>query len=147
MKNTNHTFLVVEDNELDVEKIMRSFKRLKLSNPIVHAMNGYEALEILRGENSEKSISVPYIILLDLNMPMMNGLEFLDELRRDKAISPAPVFVLTTSDRKEDVAAAYKYNVCGYIVKPVGMEQMLEALGTLNKYWGLSQFPIVELSH
>lgn len=135
------TFLVVEDNELDVEKIERGFSRLKILNQMVHVKDGYQALDILRGTNGATKLSPPFIILLDLNMPRMNGLEFLAELRADTSLSHAPVFVLTTSDRRDDIESAYKFNICGYIVKPVAMTQMIESLTTLNMYWSLSELP------
>lgn len=135
------TFLVVDDNELDFEKIRRGFKRLNITNPIVSATDGYGALDILRGTNGTQKLQWPYIVMLDLNMPKMNGLEFLDEMRKDNSIAHAPVFVLTTSDRQEDVAAAYRYNICGYIVKPIAMVAMIDALATLKSFWDLSEFP------
>ena len=138
------TFLVVEDNDLDVEKITRGFERLKIVNYVTCVENGYEALDILRGTNGKDRLVAPYIILLDLNMPRMNGLEFLEALRADVTIANSPVFVLTTSARQKDVNAAYAFNVCGYIVKPVEMGQMLGALNTLNMYWNLCELPLSE---
>lgn len=141
MSRANTTFLIVEDNELDVEKIVRGFKRLKMPNQILSTTNGYEALDVLRGTNGKEKLAAPYIIILDLNMPRMNGIEFLETLRSDPDISSAPVFVLTTSDRQEDVAAAYRFNICGYIVKPIAMSAMFEALETLNSFWNLVEYP------
>ena len=144
MSRTETTFLIVDDNELDVEKIKRGFKRLDIPNKIVSATDGIGALDILRGSNDTKKLEWPYIVILDLNMPRMNGLEFLDALRSDSSISHAPVFVLTTSDRQEDVAAAYRFNICAYIVKPIAMTAMIEALTTLQSLWTLSEYPAVE---
>ena len=141
MNNRPTTFLVVDDNELDVEKIMRGFSRINVSNQVVCAGNGYEAFDVLRGANGREKISTPFVILLDVNMPRMNGFEFLKELRADEALAHVPVFILTTSDTQEDVDTAYGFNVCGYIVKPVAMDKMLEALATLNMYWTLSALP------
>lgn len=142
MLTPDTVFLVVEDNELDVEKITRGFKRLKVPNPVVTAADGYAALDILRGTGGKARLNPPYIIFLDLNMPRMNGLEFLEALRSDSTIASAPVFVLTTSNRQTDVTAAYRFNVCGYIVKPVAMSAMSDALATLKAYWNLSEFPV-----
>lgn len=136
-----YSFLLVEDNSLDVEKVERSFKKLRILNPLINAKNGLEALDYIRGTGNKEKIEGPYIILLDLNMPKMNGIEFLSELRKDKEISSAPVFVLTTSDSKKDISEAHKYNVCGYIVKPIKRHQMLEALEVLNSFWELCEFP------
>ena len=105
------------------------------------AADGYAALDILRGTGGKSRLNPPYIIFLDLNMPRMNGLEFLEALRNDSSIADAPVFVLTTSDRQADVTAAYRFNVCGYFVKPVAMSAMSDALATLKAYWNLSEFP------
>jgi CheY-like chemotaxis protein len=112
-------FLVIEDNELDVEKIRRSIKKLALDNPLIRARDGVEALEILRGQNGKVKLRDPYIILLDLNMPRMSGLEFLAQLRRDKQLKNAYVYVLTTSDRRKDIDATHQYNVAGYMVKDI----------------------------
>lgn len=134
-------FLVVEDNDLDVEKITRGFSRMNISNEVIRAVDGYDALDILRGSNGKTKIQAPYLIFLDLNMPKMNGLEFLEALRADNSISHSPVVVMTTSGRREDVEKAYAHNICGYVVKPAKIDQMFEALGTLNMYWSLCEMP------
>lgn len=135
------TFLVVDDNDLDVEKVERAFKRLNISNPLVRAKDGYEALECLRGSASTTKLAKPYVVLLDVNMPRMNGIEFLRELRSDSVLSDTTVVVLTTSDRKQDVEAAYQNQVAGYIVKPITREEMVAALGALDAYWNLCVLP------
>ena len=134
-------FLVVEDNDLDLEKIVRGFSRLKIQNEVIRAENGIDALDVLRGVNGREKPPTPCVVLLDLNMPRMNGFEFLRELRDDPEIAHTPVFVLTTSDRQQDINKAYEYGVCGYIVKPIEVTQMFEALGTLNAYWKLCETP------
>lgn len=144
MAGRETTFLVVEDNDLDVEKITRGIQRLKIINEIIRVKDGLEALDVLRGTNGKEKLMAPYIILLDLNMPKMNGLEFLEALRADRTIAQSPVFVLTTSDRQQDVEAAYRFNVSGYIVKPIKIDQMFEALSTLNMYWKLTELPLGE---
>ncbi len=128
------TFLVVEDNELDVEKLKRCFKKLDLTFPLRWAVDGYAALEILRGENGQEKLNGAYVMLLDLNMPRMSGLELLAEIRSDATLARAPVFVMTTSDHHADVDAAHGYFVAGYIVKPLEMEHMLDAVDMLRKY-------------
>ncbi len=139
-KTTN--FLIVEDNELDAEKIVRSMRRLKMANATQRVKDGEAALDVLRGTNGQTKLTAPYIILLDINMPKMNGLEFLHVLRSDATIAHSPVFMLTTSDCQQDIDAAYRYNVCGYVVKPVKIEQMVEALGTLNMFWNVTELPM-----
>lgn len=136
------TFLVVDDNELDVEKVEKGFTRLKISNPLVRAKDGFEALEVLRGSATVPKLAKPYVILLDVNMPRMNGIEFLHELRADSALADSAVVVLTTSDRIEDVEAAYENQVAGYIVKPISRDDMLAALSKLDAYWNLCTLPV-----
>ncbi len=135
------TFLIVDDNELDVEKVERGFQRLKISNPLIRANDGFEALEVLRGSDTVTKLARPYVILLDVNMPRMNGIEFLKELRADSALADSAVVVLTTSDRIEDVEAAYENQVAGYIVKPISRDDILTALSKLDAYWNLCALP------
>ncbi|MEO9594123.1 response regulator [Rhodopirellula bahusiensis] len=109
--------LLVEDNEIDVMAFQRGLKKNEVPNPLTVAENGQEALDILRGEHAEKSVGPHRMIFLDLNMPIMTGVEFLEEIRRDPELSSTVVFVLTTSDHEVDLVAAYKKNVAGYILK------------------------------
>ena len=136
--------LLVEDDELDVMNVRRAFKKNNILNPLFVAGNGVEALEILRGvdQNSPELPPERRIILLDLNMPRMNGIEFLRELRADPALSLIPVIVLTTSDEDRDKVEAYQLNVAGYILKPVTLAHFIETMATLNKYWTLSEIPL-----
>ncbi len=135
------TMLLDVDHALDVEKVQRGLARLRIDNPVVRARDGYEALDVLRGADGKRPLAMPYIILLDLNMPRMNGIEFLAELRRDRTLAGAPVFVLTTSDRRQDIADAHRHNICGYIVKPMRVKDMVTALGALKTYIDLCEFP------
>ncbi len=111
------TFFVVDDDEVDRETIQRSVEDLGLTNPVRTATNGEEALAILRGENGNSPLEGPYLILLDLNMPRMNGIEFLQEMRADPQLHRSIVFVLTTSNAEADRIAAYDSHVAGYILK------------------------------
>jgi CheY-like chemotaxis protein len=130
--------LLVEDDEVDVMNIRRAFKKGNISNPLFVAGNGLEALEMLRGGEVPKSRR---IILLDLNMPKMNGIEFLRELRADPELSPTPVVVLTTSDAERDKVQAYHLHVAGYLLKPVTFGSFCETMASLNKYWALVEMP------
>jgi CheY-like chemotaxis protein len=130
--------LLVEDDEVDVMNVRRAFDRNKIRNPLWHAGNGLEALEVLRGADMPKERR---LVLLDLNMPRMNGIEFLRELRADEALRHTPVVVLTTSDDERDRVDAYNLNVAGYILKPVTFVNFVEAMATLNKYWTLVEYP------
>lgn len=134
--------LLVEDDDVDVMNVRRSFKKNNITNPLHIAGNGLEALEILRGRSSEHDFPPERrIILLDLNMPKMNGIEFLRELRNDPDLHMIPVIVLTTSDEERDKVEAYRLNVAGYIVKPVTLANFVETVAALNKYWTLSELP------
>ncbi len=108
--------LVVEDNEVDREALRRAFRRHGLVQPMIDVDDGIEALAVLRGER-DHAVGRPYLILLDLNMPRMNGLELLAELRRDPRLKDSIVFVLTTSRADEDKTAAYAHHIAGYLVK------------------------------
>jgi CheY-like chemotaxis protein len=128
--------LLVDDDEVDVMTVKRAFARVNITNPIFVATNGLEALELLRGGRIPSSRRV---VLLDLNMPKMNGIEFLRELRADPALAPTAVVVLTTSNEDRDRVEAYRLNVAGYLLKPVTFPMFAEAMAALNKYWTLQE--------
>ncbi|WP_416667165.1 response regulator [Egbenema bharatensis] len=135
--------LLVEDDEVDVMNVRRAFKKSNISNPLFVASNGLEALAMLRSQK-EGMPMVPAnrrLILLDLNMPKMGGIEFLHELRADPNLKMTPVIVLTTSNQDRDRVEAYQLNVAGYILKPVTFANFAEAMSTLNKYWMLCELP------
>lgn len=135
--------LLVEDDALDVMNVRRAFKKNNILNPLNVAGNGVEALEMLRGKDggAPECPAERRLILLDLNMPKMNGIEFLRELRADPALRATPVVVLTTSDEDRGKIDAYHFNVAGYIVKPVTLHNFIETMAVLNKYWMLSELP------
>ena len=134
--------LLVEDDEVDVMNVQRAFKKNNILNPLTVAHNGVEALDKLRGTNGEPKITpLPRIILLDINMPKMNGLEFLKELRADPALHTISVFVMTTSNDDKDRFEAYNYNVAGYVIKPITFENFVAAVSILNNFWQLCEQP------
>lgn len=134
--------LLVDDDEVDCMNVQRAFKKSAISNPLFVAHNGVEALDMLRGTNGMDKINpTPRIILLDINMPKMNGLEFLKELRADKDLKSISVFVMTTSNNDKDRVEAYQYNVAGYIVKPISFENFVAAVAILNNFWQLCEQP------
>jgi CheY-like chemotaxis protein len=135
--------LLVEDDELDVMNVQRAFKKNNIRNPLFVAGDGVEALKMLRGGDGVAAVipATRRIILLDLNMPKMGGIEFLRELRADPSLAPTTVIVLTTSDEERDKVEAYKLNVAGYILKPVTLQAFVEIMATLNKYWTVSELP------
>lgn len=134
--------LLVEDDEVDVMNVRRAFKKNHITNPLYIATNGLEALAMLRGNGEAPEVPPSRrLILLDLNMPRMNGIEFLRELRADPELKQIPAIVLTTSNEERDKVEAYNLNVAGYILKPVTFSSFVEAIGTLNRYWTLSELP------
>jgi CheY-like chemotaxis protein len=135
------SILLVEDDEVDVMAVKRALRDLKVANPLFHAKDGIEALEILRGENGRELIPRPYLILLDLNLPRMNGLEFLKELRQDPDLHRSIVFVMTTSAADEDRFRAYDQNVAGYVLKHNPGRTFLDPVMMLEHYWRVIVFP------
>ncbi len=109
--------LLVDDDIVDIMAVTRALKRLDVSLPLTTAKNGVEALDCLRGANGRDKLSWPFVILLDLNMPVMNGIALLEELRNDPMLCHSIVFVMSTSDANIDRSTAYSHNVAGYIVK------------------------------
>jgi CheY-like chemotaxis protein len=130
--------LLVEDDQVDVMNVRRAFEKNRIANPLFVAGDGIDALEMLR--NGRVPLS-RRIVLLDLNMPRMTGIEFLRELRRDPALMHTPVIVLTTSNDERDKIEAYNLNVAGYLLKPVTFINFVELMATLNKYWTLVELP------
>jgi CheY-like chemotaxis protein len=130
--------LLVEDDEVDVMNVRRAFQKNRITNPLFVAGNGVEALEQLRGGAIPRDRR---IILLDLNMPQMGGIELLRELRRDPELNLTPVIVLTTSNDERDRIEAYNLNVAGYLLKPVTFSNFCEVMAALNKYWALVELP------
>lgn len=138
MDDRRLNILLVEDDELDVMNVQRAFKKNNIVNPLHTAGNGLEALEILRSDRMPRDRR---LILLDLNMPRMGGIEFLKELRADPELKATTVVVLTTSDEERDKVKAYDLNVAGYILKPVTLAAFIEIMATLNKYWSVNELP------
>ena len=130
--------MIVDDDNVDIMSLKRAFKKNNMANPLFIANDGVEALDMLRGTNGkEKIVPTPKIIISDINMPKMNGLEFIKELRADKDLHAISVFVLTTSNDDKDRIEAHNYNVAGYILKPINMESFIQAVSVLHNYWQL----------
>lgn len=141
---TNSPILIVEDNRVDVMTIERSFKNAKVSNPLTVTSNGEDALAYLRRQGKYTEIKEkrrPCIILLDLNMPIMNGIEFLRIVKGDDQLKSIPVIVLTTSQEESDRVESFNLSVAGYIVKPVELEKFTEVIKILDLYWTVSELP------
>jgi CheY-like chemotaxis protein len=133
--------LLVEDDEVDVLNVQRAFKKNKISNPLYIAGNGLEALEMLRGVDGQPPAIPAYrrLVLLDLNMPRMNGIEFLQAVRADPDLKSIPVVILTTSEEEQDRVKASQLNASGYLLKPVQFTAFVELMAVLNQYWTLSK--------
>lgn len=138
MNEKQLNILLVEDDDIDVMTVQRAFRKNNISNPLKVAGNGIEALEMLRGGEIPP---LNRIILLDINMPRMDGIEFLRELRADPELRATTVVVLTTSNEDRDRVQAYELNVAGYLLKPVTFLNFVEIMAALNKYWTLMEFP------
>jgi CheY-like chemotaxis protein len=131
--NNNQPILLVEDNPVDLDLTIRAFKTQKLENSILIARDGEEALAYI--EKWEKGAPRPVVILLDLKMPKVNGLEVLKVLKTHPDLKTIPVVVLTTSSETSDVKEAYKLGANSYIVKPVDFEKFLDMAKQIDLYW------------
>ena len=132
--------LLVEDDEIDAEWIRRGLANNSIVNDVHHAWDGVEALAMLRGDGVP-SIQPPYLLLVDINMPRMNGIELIQQLRADPKFSKTVAFILTTSDRSEDKKQAYGLNVAGYIVKSEIGKTFKPMIDMLEHYWKIVELP------
>ncbi|MBS4057682.1 MAG: response regulator [Bacteroidales bacterium] len=139
MDNSNLPILVVEDNPIDLELTLRAFSRKKLTNPIQIARDGEEALKFV--EKWEQGEPTPVVILLDLNMPKVNGLEVLEKIKSHPEFKTIPVVILTTSSESNDLQRAYQLGANSYIVKPVDFEKFLEVAEVIELYWRVINKP------
>lgn len=135
--DNNRPILLVEDDEVDRMTVKRAMRKLKIKNALHTAENGEEALHYLQN-NVDK---LPCIILLDINMPRMNGIEFLEIIKGKPIFRKIPVIVLTTSEEAQDRMDMFDLSAAGYIIKPVNFSHFLEVMDTIRKYWSLSKFP------
>ncbi|NEX16616.1 MAG: response regulator [Halochromatium sp.] len=136
------TVLLVEDEVADADLVRIAFEESRLLATLHHVVDGVEALRFLRHETEAFADAPrPDLILLDLNMPRMNGREFLQEIKRDARLRAIPVVILTTSDVERDVIESYDLGAAGYIVKPVDLDQLIQAVKGMESYW----FTVVKL--
>lgn len=141
-KTKEATFLLVDDDLISIMAMKRALKKLKIVNKTLVAKDGQEALDILKAAANEGPSGLPpFIVTLDINMPRMNGLEFLEAIRADSALQRTVVFVFTTSDMPHDIQSAYSKNVAGYLVKENPSETFSEALGMLGSYSRIVELP------
>ncbi|MBI1892209.1 MAG: response regulator [Burkholderiales bacterium] len=137
MKEITKPILVVEDDQVDIMTIKRALKEIHVSNPVVNRENGEQALTWLRDPANEK----PCLILLDLNMPVMNGIEFLQVVKSDDKLKRYPVVVLTTSEEQQDKVSSFNLGVAGYMAKPVDYHQFVNMMRSIDLYWTISEQP------
>jgi CheY-like chemotaxis protein len=129
------TILLVEDDEVDVKALKWAFDKLKVANPLVVARDGIEALETLR------DLPRPYLVITDINMPRMNGIELLRKIRESEQFRDSIVFVLTTSNDEQDKIDAYDLNVAGYMLKTDMGTSFQRAISLIDNYWKVVEFP------
>jgi CheY-like chemotaxis protein len=129
--------LLVEDNRIDIEVVRRALTKADIPNPLYTAVDGVEAWELLSGKNGSHKLPSPCLILLDINMPRMNGFEFLEKMRGDETMRHNVVFMLTSSARNEDKLAAYQRSAAGYILK----ENLKAFIPILRDYCRVNEFP------
>ncbi len=134
--------LLIEDNPADIRLTMEAFQELKVPNHVHVVMDGVEAMEYLRHKGQHQNSSVPDLILLDLNLPLKNGREILEEVKNDDELRHIPVVVLTTSRAEEDVLLAYRLHVNCYLTKPSDLDQFFTVIQELQRFWfGIARIP------
>lgn len=126
--------LLIDDDEVEFMKVSRAFSKLGIKNKLRHKLDGAIAKSFL--EDSEE---LPGLILLDLNMPNMNGFEFLDFIKNDERLKVIPIVILTTSDNDRDKLESFKHSVAGYMVKPIRLEEYEKTIKTIREYWNQSK--------
>jgi len=129
--------LLIEDDKIDALMVSKAAKELNVANPLINFVNGEQALEYLRNEANPK----PCVILLDLNMPLMSGIEFLKIIKIDSVLKCIPIIALTTSKADSDKIQCFDNGIAGYIVKPSNYEGFIEAIKILNLYWSINELP------
>jgi CheY-like chemotaxis protein len=130
------SILLVEDDEIDVKALLRAFKKLKIANPVTVAKDGMEGWEALQ------ELPRPYLVILDINMPRMNGIELLEKIRASEKYHDSIVFVLTTSTDDEDKFDAFNLNAAGYMLKADMGKSFIQAIEMIERYWKVVEFPV-----
>jgi CheY-like chemotaxis protein len=133
--------LLIDDDDVDAKSLERAFRKAKIGNTIVRAVDGIDALEMLKGTNGKTKPPYPRILLVDLNMPRMNGIELVHALREDEELHRSVVFILTTSKRDEDKMAAYNLHVAGYIAKATAEEDIRNLVSLMDSYGRIVELP------
>lgn len=136
------SILLVEDDQIDAKAFLRAIREQRINNPVQRAKDGVEAWEILNGLSGDVPLEQPYIIVLDINMPRMSGIELLRKIREDEALRDSIVFVLTTSNDDQDKIEAYNLNVAGYMLKSDLGNSFIRAVDLIDKYWRVVELPV-----
>lgn len=139
MNQKNINILLLEDDDGDAKALQRALRKAKLDNAVHRAIDGVHALDILLGRNGQEKLNGPHLLLVDINMPRMDGIEFLTELRQIPGLNRTVAFMLTASAREEDTMAAYDLNVAGYIRKTEA--ELLKLVELLDCYQRVVRFP------
>lgn len=134
MKSSEVVILLVEDDDVDAAAVMRGLAAANIGNPVLRARDGAEALEMLGGRNGRERLTPPYLLLVDINMPRVNGLELVRRIRSDRTLQRTIIFMLTSSDNDRDLTAAYDAHVAGYIVKTNGADHYSKLARMLEYY-------------
>ncbi|MGN6578573.1 MAG: response regulator [Bordetella sp.] len=137
MRPADRPILVVDDDDIGVQTVRRALQELRVPNPVVGCHNGEEALNYLRDSSRPR----PTIILLDLNMPVMNGIEFLRIVKEDEQLRQHPVVILTTSTEQQDKTDSFQFSVAGYMAKPMDYRQFIQIMRHIDQYWTSSELP------
>jgi len=137
LKITDKPILLVEDDQVDTMTVTRALKEIHVTNKLMHVENGEEALDYLQDSTSDK----PCIMLLDLNMPIMNGIELLKVVKNDQQLKRIPVVVLTTSEEQQDKVNSFNLGIAGYMTKPVDYRKFVEIMRSIDAYWTMSEMP------
>ena len=133
--------LLAEDDQIDEKAFLRAIGKLHITNPVTVARDGQEAWEILKGTNGRQPLPRPNLLILDINMPRMNGLELLERIRDDAELHDSIVFMLTTSNDDEDKIEAFNLNVAGYMLKSDVGNSFVKAVELVDNYWRVVEFP------
>jgi CheY-like chemotaxis protein len=137
---TLRPILLIEDDSVDAMTVKRAMRDLHVTNDLVHAVNGEDAIKYLTDPEKEK----PFVIILDLNMPKMNGVEFLKIVKSKLNLKTIPVIVFTTSKEKQDVLESFQLGAAGYMTKPVDYAKFVDVISTVMLYWNASELPMQE---
>jgi CheY-like chemotaxis protein len=133
--------LLVEDDDGDAKAMERTFQKARIANPIIRALDGIEAMEILKGTDEHPKLESPYLLLVDLNMPRMGGIQLVTAIRADPDLCDTIIFILTTSNRSQDIQTACSLNVTGYILKEEAGEDIFRRVSLVGSYWRIVEMP------